>query len=292
MRSLHALIIDDSGLARKTIMQALDRSGLADFSYTEFADGADALEAAQGADVDLIFIDLHMPRMGGIEFLRQLRKRVRNGPPAIMITSEAHGDLLLSVMNDSRVDALLLKPLDADRLRKGLRPIIQTIAQKDGPSPVPNGECAAEAVQQSFLRTCQLELAPTREPGPAGSGPVIYGLFTLTGDVHWSVVLGLDGPVAEDVATRFGGYAMTLDHPDLGDAIAEITNITAGCLKRLLSERDLSISQSLPSVLRARDLYFLVQHNARATTDQVHFRTELGRIWVSISSGVNTGLLL
>jgi CheY-like chemotaxis protein len=292
MRALHALIIDDSGLARKTILQALAQTGLASFSFTEFGDGADALETARGPGVDLIFVDMHMPRMGGVEFVRQLRKHCHQGPPVVMITSESHGDLLLSVVNDAGVNALLLKPLDAERLKKGLLPIIQAIPMKEGPWRVPHGECAAQAVQQSFSRVCRLELQEATAAEPAGPGPVVYGLFTLSGDVHWNLTLGLDGPVAEEAATRFGGYAMTLDHPELGDAVAEITNILAGWLKRALSECELAVQQSLPSVLSARDLRFLVERGRPTASDQMYFRTDLGRVWISVSAGLNPGLTL
>jgi CheY-like chemotaxis protein len=292
MRALHALIIDDSGLARKTILQALAQTGLADFSFTEFGDGADALETARGPGVDLIFVDLHMPRMGGIEFLRRLRTRERHGPPVVMITSESHGDMLLSVVNDAGVDALLQKPLDAERLKKGLLPIIQAIPLKEGPWRVPHGECAAEAVRQTFSRVCRMELVEATAEDSADSGPIIYGLLALAGDVHWNLTLGLDGSVAEEAATRFGGYAMTLDHPELGDAIAEITNIIAGLLKRLLSECGLAVQQSLPSVLSARDLRFLVERGKPTASDQMNFRTDQGRIWISVSAGLNPGLTL
>jgi CheY-like chemotaxis protein len=292
MRALHALVIDDSGLARKTITQALAQTGLADFTFTEFGDGAEALDAARDKGVDLIFVDLHMPRMGGVEFLRQLRKRNHQIPPIVMITSETHGDMLLSVVNDAGVDALLLKPLDAARLKQGLLPIIQAIPMKDGAWRVPQGECVVEAVQQSFSRACRMELTPAAAAESPDSGLVIYGLFTLSGDVHWSLNLALDGPVAEEAATQFGGYAMTLDHPEIGDAIAEITNIIAGWLKRLLSERGLAVQQSLPSVLIARDLRFLVERGKRTASDQAYFLTDRGRIGISVSAGLNPGLTL
>lgn len=209
-----------------------------------------------------------------------------------MVTSESHGDLLLSVVNDAGVDALLLKPLDAGRLKKGLLPIIQAIPMKEGPWRVPHGECAAQAVRQAFSRVCQLELVEATEAEPVGPGPVVYGLFTLSGDVHWNLTLGLDGPVAEEAATRFGGYSMTLDHPELGDAIAELTNIIAGGLKRMLNECELAVQQSLPSVLSARDLRFLVERGRPTASDQMYFLTDLGRVWISVSAGLNPGLTL
>ena len=124
------------------------------------------------------------------------------------------------------------------------------------------------------------------------SDDAVYGLFTLSGDVLWSLALGLDGPAAEDVATRFAGFPITLDHPELGDAIGEITNITAGLLRRLLVARGLTTTVSLSSVLSAKGLRFLIQRGQKVTGDQMHFRSPAGRIWISVYVGMNPGLVL
>jgi CheY-like chemotaxis protein len=292
MRQLHALIIDDSGLSRRTIMRTLADSGLAEFHFTEFENGLEALETARSGKADIVFVDMHMPKMGGIEFMQQLRGQTRSGPPAVLITAESNREQLAAAFNESGVDAVLLKPFDTDRLRKGLWSLIQSIPEKKGPWTVPHGECAALAVQEALLRACRLELVPEPDPHVQGTDHVIYGLFNLTGDVNWSLALGMDGPAAEDAASRFGGYPITVDHPDLGDAIGEIANIIAGLLKRLLNERNVKVEISFPSVLSARELRFLLQRGKRMTGDKVHFRTPAGRIWVSVHVGLSPDLVL
>jgi len=66
------LIVDDSSMTRKMVMKALSETGLANFSFTEAEDGAEALEKFNPACMDLMFVDMKMPRMDGIDFLQHL----------------------------------------------------------------------------------------------------------------------------------------------------------------------------------------------------------------------------
>ena len=56
-------------------MKALDLTGLAKFAFTEAEDGLDALEKYRDGDTDIVFVDMNMPRMGGLEFIRELHTR-------------------------------------------------------------------------------------------------------------------------------------------------------------------------------------------------------------------------
>ena len=85
-RPLKALIVDDSATTRKMIMKALGQTGLADFSFTEAEDGVDALNLYSPGETEIIFVDMNMPRMDGLEFVRELRSQYPMCPPTVMIT--------------------------------------------------------------------------------------------------------------------------------------------------------------------------------------------------------------
>jgi len=88
-REIRALIVDDSRTTRKMVMTALDQAGLAKFDFTEAEDGLDALEKFRPDETEIIFTDMHMPRMDGVEFLRRLHSLHKTCPPAVMITGES-----------------------------------------------------------------------------------------------------------------------------------------------------------------------------------------------------------
>ena len=82
------LVVDDAALVRLYCRQAL---GAAGFVVEEALDGVEALERALGGGFDLLVVDLNMPRMNGLAFLRALRQAP--GPagatPALMLSTEA-----------------------------------------------------------------------------------------------------------------------------------------------------------------------------------------------------------
>ena len=89
------LVIDDEVVSRQFLIAVLQRLGLGKVS--EAVDGLDALMQLDAGDrvFDLIFCDLDMPRMDGIEFVRHLGERRYRGK--LLITSGFDGRVLSSV---------------------------------------------------------------------------------------------------------------------------------------------------------------------------------------------------
>ncbi len=291
-RLLYALVVDDSGLSRKVTMKSLTETGLADFRFTEAVDGVDALAKFQPDDTDIIFVDLNMPRMGGIEFMRQLRAAHAKCPPSVLITGEETPEQLEKAINSAGIDALLVKPIDTDRLRSGLRRLIDSIPERGGSWTVTHGECVAHGLQIVLEGTYGLRLTPTSPPAAETSADLVFGMITILGDIQWSVVLGFEAMSAAGVASALAGYEIPFESADLGDAIGEVTNIIGGQIRGLLFERGLHVEVSLPTVIAASQIRFLVQRGKRTRTDQVHYLTPVGRVWVGVSVGVSSGLIM
>lgn len=51
-------------------------------------DGASALDLLRRMRIDLVLLDIHMPRFSGLDFLQTLRTLVRSGPPVLMVTAD------------------------------------------------------------------------------------------------------------------------------------------------------------------------------------------------------------
>ncbi|MCP3169491.1 response regulator [Myxococcus qinghaiensis] len=69
-RRRRILVVDDSPLTRELISNLLEAVG---YDTVMAADGADALDALEGAPVDLVVTDLEMPGMDGLELTRRLK---------------------------------------------------------------------------------------------------------------------------------------------------------------------------------------------------------------------------
>lgn len=87
------MVVDDSQTVRQTVSVVLSSAG---FDVIEGVDGIDAMEKLrQRPDVALIFCDVNMPRMSGLEMLDSIRQDPAiSGTPVVMLTSEGQASLV------------------------------------------------------------------------------------------------------------------------------------------------------------------------------------------------------
>ena len=101
-RKIRALVVDDSAFVRKVVSQMLARSPEIEVVGTA-RDGVDALEMVGRCKPDVVTLDLVMPRMNGVEFLREQANRT---PVPVVICSIAHetGEMALDAFEAGAVD--------------------------------------------------------------------------------------------------------------------------------------------------------------------------------------------
>ncbi|MBV8998508.1 MAG: response regulator [Solirubrobacterales bacterium] len=102
------LIVDDDQFIRKLIATTLE--DVAEFELHEAADGVEALEVAARERPSLVFLDVDMPRMNGIEACRRLRDDDTTGELTIVMLTAAHGDSVESDSEQAGADLFLTKP--------------------------------------------------------------------------------------------------------------------------------------------------------------------------------------
>jgi two-component system, LytTR family, response regulator len=111
---IRTLIVDDEHLARRRIASLLKNDS--DIEVVGSAGSADeALRIMESQDVDLIFLDIQMPRTDGFEFLRAIPQEP--GPAVIFVT--AFDQHAVRAFDEQAID-YLLKPYDEERFRKAL----------------------------------------------------------------------------------------------------------------------------------------------------------------------------
>jgi two-component system, chemotaxis family, chemotaxis protein CheY len=85
----NVLIVDDSQTMRQVIRKTVMLSGFDVGEFWEAGDGQEALETLHGHFIDLILTDLNMPRMNGLELLRELAKdELYRKIPVVLVTTE------------------------------------------------------------------------------------------------------------------------------------------------------------------------------------------------------------
>ena len=86
---LRVLIVDDSSVMRKILERSLRQASKSAIDEViEAGDGGEAMEKLAGASVSVIFSDINMPHVNGLEFLRLLKESPHKDLPVIMVTTE------------------------------------------------------------------------------------------------------------------------------------------------------------------------------------------------------------
>lgn len=80
--------------------------------------GLDAMDYLKNISLDLIILDVYMPKLNGIQFLKELRK-FNSKLDVIMVTAANEGEKLKEVLNLGVID-YLIKPFEYERFKEAL----------------------------------------------------------------------------------------------------------------------------------------------------------------------------
>ena len=113
VRPRRILLADDSEIVIKVLANILESEN---YRVVTASDGQEALEEARRERPDLIITDLVMPRMNGIELVKQLKSQLATRYiPIIMLTARKEVDAEVEVM-EAGADDYLTKPVNPKRL--------------------------------------------------------------------------------------------------------------------------------------------------------------------------------
>ena len=102
------LIVDDDPFIRKLIATTLE--DVAGFELVEASDGREAVEAAARDRPELVFLDIEMPKLNGLEACRMLRAAPGTARATIVMLTAAAGDTAEREAETAGADLFLTKP--------------------------------------------------------------------------------------------------------------------------------------------------------------------------------------
>lgn len=131
MSKIRCLIIDDEPPAIKLLEQYAGMIDQLEIVATSHS-GVKAFDLLKDTKVDLMFVDIRMPVLNGIDFIKTLKN-----PPAVILTT-AYREYALDGYDLDIVD-YLLKPISFDRFLKAIdryrnrtkEPIVDIVAKKE-----------------------------------------------------------------------------------------------------------------------------------------------------------------
>ena len=121
---LDLLIVDDSAAIRKILQRVLHQAEVPLGSVYEAGDGVEALAILKEKTVQLIFSDINMPNMDGIQFLTQLKaNEAWKQVPVVMITTEGSQAKVLEAAQLG-ASGYLKKPFTPDQIKDKIAGLI------------------------------------------------------------------------------------------------------------------------------------------------------------------------
>lgn len=112
---IRTLLIDDEELARELVKKFLEAETDLEI-IGEAADGFEGIKLIQSLKPDLVFLDIQMPRLTGLEMLDLLQE------PPLIVFSTAYDQYAIDAFEKNAID-YLLKPFSRERLLKTLEKV-------------------------------------------------------------------------------------------------------------------------------------------------------------------------
>ena len=118
MSTRQVLIVDDSPILRMAVKRAVLQAGVDAEQIREAENGAEALAIYEALDVALVLLDLHMPVMDGVSFLKEINERYPDGSPNVVIVSTESNEERLNEVRALGAKDVLRKPFEPEQIRE------------------------------------------------------------------------------------------------------------------------------------------------------------------------------
>jgi two-component system, chemotaxis family, chemotaxis protein CheY len=116
--ALNILIVDDSGTTRSVIKKTLALAGLPLGEIHEAGNGQEGLDRLAEHWIDLVFADINMPVMNGVEFLRHKNEDPTHKAIPVVIVSTDNTQARTEQLKSFGVSAFVHKPFTPEGLKK------------------------------------------------------------------------------------------------------------------------------------------------------------------------------
>ena len=105
------LVVDDQRGIRLTLSAIMEHQG---YDVTEVEDGYQAIEAVTNNSFDVVFLDIKMPGINGVQSFREIKK-ISPGSAVVMMTGFSVEDLVREAL-DEGARTVIYKPFQVEKV--------------------------------------------------------------------------------------------------------------------------------------------------------------------------------
>jgi two-component system chemotaxis response regulator CheY len=120
------LIVDDSRTIRAVIKKTLSIADIPTKNVWEAANGLEALEVLHKEWVDIVFADINMPEMNGIELVERMNDEGMIDTIPVVIVSTERSKQRIEELRNKGVKAYLRKPFAPESLKNIIGELLET----------------------------------------------------------------------------------------------------------------------------------------------------------------------
>lgn len=110
------LLIDDSALVRKVLIKTFGMTDVQVNTFYEAGNGKEGLEVLKSNWIDLVFLDINMPVMNGMEFMRMVKSDEELAKTPVVVLSTEGSKERIDELQTSGIAAFLRKPTTPELL--------------------------------------------------------------------------------------------------------------------------------------------------------------------------------
>jgi len=221
------LIVDDSvGLARTTAL-ILERKG---YTVATAGDGPEAIEEVKRQAFDVVFMDIKMPVMDGVEAFREI-KEIKPDAVVIMMTAYTLEDLVQQALEGGAY-GVLYKPIDIDEMIALIEEV--KAAERGAMIMVVDGEPSICTTLKNILsrRSYQVSIAHTGEQAIAAAKETRHDVVIV--DMKLPALNGLETYLAiREVNPEIVAIVITGCYEEVSDLVEQALKANAyTCLQK------------------------------------------------------------
>ena len=116
----HIMVVDDDKHTRQLLRAILEREN---YTVTTAEDGQAAMECMDHNHIDLVILDIMMPRMDGYEFTKELRATDENIPILMVSAKQMPADKRKGFLVGT--DDYITKPIDEEEMLLRIRALLR-----------------------------------------------------------------------------------------------------------------------------------------------------------------------
>ena len=110
------LIVDDSLIIRKSLIKTFGMTGIEVGTFFQATNGKEGLELLSNNWIDLVILDINMPVMNGMDFMRAVSSDTKHKDVPVMVVSTEGSQERIAELSNLGVKAYLRKPVAPEAL--------------------------------------------------------------------------------------------------------------------------------------------------------------------------------